>query len=254
MTLLAMQRDFRTWLTTESPEAAARLGRPGAAGPAVYLNNYRAQLMACLAESYPMLQRWLGDAGFAAAAAEHIDRVTPHSWTLDAYGADFAATLDALYPDDREVGELAALEWALAVAFVGADAEPVAASALADVDWDRAVLTFAPTHACLPMASNAAVIWSALANDEPPPAAALLAEPAVVAVWRAELAPTFRILAPAEATGMRMVADGASFGALCERLVADHGDDAGPQLAGAMLGQWLADGLISAVREDAPIA
>ena len=45
-----------------------------------------------------------------------------------------------------------------------------------------------------------------------------------------------------------------SFGALCERLVADHGDDAGPQLAGAMLGQWLADGLISAVREDAPIA
>ena len=81
MSLLALQRDFRGWLTAESPEAATRLG--DGPGLAVYLNTYRAQLMACLAESYPILHAWLGDAAFEGACATHIDDTPPHGWTLD---------------------------------------------------------------------------------------------------------------------------------------------------------------------------
>lgn len=45
MSLLDLQRDFQSWLKTESNEVAARFGEPSRAGLAVYLNNYRAQLL-----------------------------------------------------------------------------------------------------------------------------------------------------------------------------------------------------------------
>ncbi len=97
MSLLALQRDFRDWLTAESAEAAARLEGPGGRGLPVYLNTYRSQLLACLGETFAMARAWIGDAVFEAAAATHVDRVPPSSWTLDAYARDFPETLDMLH-------------------------------------------------------------------------------------------------------------------------------------------------------------
>src|SRR6188472_3757343 len=103
MNLLALQRNFRAWLTSEASDVAAQFGERARAGLGVYLNNYRAQLLACLSASYPILRAWIGDSAFEGAAASHIDSVPPHSWTLDAYGLDFAETLQARYPDDPEI-------------------------------------------------------------------------------------------------------------------------------------------------------
>ena len=110
MSLLALQRDFRLWLTEESAEAADRVGAAAMPGLQIYRNNYRAQLMACMEDSFPQLRAWLGDDAFRAAAAVHIDRTPPHRWTLDAYPVDLPATLADLHPDDPEIAELARLE------------------------------------------------------------------------------------------------------------------------------------------------
>jgi hypothetical protein len=248
MSLLALQRDFRSWLTQESGPAAARLGgERAAAGLSVYINNYRSQLMACLAETYDTVHAWLGDAAFNAAAATHIDRVPPGSWTLDAYAQGFPATLAELHPEDPEVGELALLERALAAAFVGPDSASVAVLELEDIDWDHAVLSLVPTFALLPARTNAAGLRAAIVDGAPPPPAALLAEPGAVAVWRREFTPMFRTLEKDEAGALAQIAAGTSFGALCAQTVERHGEAAGTAAAGAWLGQWLQDGMIAAI-------
>jgi len=249
MSLLALQRDFRRWLDHEAADAGARLGPQAAPGLSVYLNNYRGQLMACLAESYGAVKAWIGDDAFESAAATHIERRPPHSWTLDDYALDFPDTLEAIHHADPEVGELARLERGLARIFVGKDAEPVVPAMLAGIDWERARIGFVPTLTMMPVKTNAAAIWSALADGEHPPAVQFLPDPATVAIWRNGFSPTFRTIDDAEREAIEALAGGLTFGALCGRLVESIGEEKGPVLAGGMLSQWLSDGLVAHVRD-----
>ena len=249
--LIALQRDFRVWLAQESAEAADRLGAAAAPGLSVYLNNYRSQLLAGLRETYATVSAWLGEEVFNAAAAIHIERVPPASWTLDAYGRDFPATLAELHPGDPEVVELARLDAALARIYVGPDCVSVTAGDLGEVDWDRAVLVLVPTFTTLPAATNAAALWSAIAEGAQPPAAAPLDEPAVLALWRVGFTPRFRTLDAGEAEALGQAAAGTTFGALCAQLLQRHGEEQGTALAGTWLGRWLGEGMIAAIVEGA---
>lgn len=247
MSLLALQRDFRAWLAEESEEAADRLGRSARPGLAIYQNNYRAQLVGCLSESFERVRLWLGDEPFLSIAAAHIDLTPPHAWTLDAYAAGFPDTLERLYPDDPEIAELGWLDLALSEAFVGPDAQPIDPAGLGEIDWDRAVLRLAPTLATKLFRTNAAAIWSALSAEEMPPAAVQLPAPAAMIVWRKHLVPCFRTAEPGESRALELAGSGASFGALCAALVEDLGEQEGIAAAGALLGRWIGDGLIAGI-------
>jgi len=247
MSLLALQTGLRDWLTAEETPSFQAPRRE--AGLSVYLNNYRAQLMACLRESYPTLHAWLGDNAFQTAAAQHIDRSPPGSWTLDAYGLGFPATLRDLYPDDPEVGDLAALECALAHAFIAPDSPPLDPASLADIDWDRARLRFIPALTLLPASSNAGAIWSAIAQGEVPPAARMLPQSGAIMVWRDGFTPAFRTLETTEFRALEALREGCDFGALCAMLVAQEGETAGPQIAGTYLAQWLGDAIIAQISD-----
>lgn len=249
MSLLAFQRDFRSWLMSEAPDAAARFGEAARSGLAVYINNYRGGLMACLAESYPTLRAWLGHTAFDGAAAAHIDGLPPHDWTLDAYGLDFPSTVTGLYPDDPEVGDLARLERDLGLAFVGPDCEQLDLAALADIDWDSAVLGLVPTFRLLRMDTNAAAIWSAINAGKTPPPAFALGSPETVALWRHGFTPRFRTLAPMEAPALAMALEGRTFAEICAAVASAVGEDLGPSEAGGFLAQWIGDGFICRVVE-----
>lgn len=244
MTLLALQQDFRSWLTTEPADLPSQLHEQMRPGLAVYLNNYRSQLLACLSASFPVVRAWIGDAAFDGAAAHHIDSVPPHEWTLDAYGLDFPETLETLYPTDPAVTELARLERELAAAFVGRDVGALDPSTLADIDWDSAVIDLAPTFTTFPIATNVGAIWSAIAAGETPPAATLLTERAELAIWRHNFAPGFRAVTADEAAVLAQVRNGDTFGSICAELVARRGEGQGAAIAGAFLSQWLSEGLI----------
>lgn len=247
MSLLNLQRDFLAWLKTESNEIAMRSGETARAGLAVYLNNYRAQLLACLTESFPAVRAWIGDTAFDGAAATHVDRVPPSAWTLDEYGRDFAETLDMIYPNDPEVAELARLEWNLAVAFVGSDATPVNPAALAGVDWDNAIIQLVPTFVLFPVTTNVAALRSAIHDQKTPPPVERLPEPASIAVWRNGFTPMFRTVAAEEAAVFEQIRQKQRFGDICGDLVERMGEEQGPALAGAMLRQWLIDGVIASI-------
>jgi len=243
MSLLAMQRDFRAWLAEESEDAALRLGAGLRPGLSVYLNNYRAQLLACLSESFEKVRQWLGEERFLSVAAAHVDLTPPQSWTLDAYAEGFPDSLVRLFPDDPEVAEIASLELALAQAFVGEDAAALDPSTLGSVDWDNARIGIAPTVALLPVTTNAAPTWSALAAGEMPPPAERLAGTATVLVWRREQISCFRMAEPGEGEAIAQARGGASFAAICSAMTAMMGEEEGIAAAGTLLGRWIAEGI-----------
>lgn len=249
MTLLAMQRDVRKWLDHGDEFVAARIGEKAAPGLRVYQNNYRAQLLACLDETFPHTRDWIGGEAFHETMVAHIERVPPSSWTLDAYPRDFPATLAMRYPDDPEVAELAWIEHGLGEAFVGGDAAAIAPNQIAAVDWDSAVLHFAPTLAQADLTTNACALWAAMeAGDRPPPAEVLPA-PGAVLVWRHDNASRFRAAERDELAVILLARAGTPFAGLCAALVDAHGEEAGVALAGALLGRWLADGMITDITE-----
>lgn len=247
MKLISLQREMRFWLTREDAGAAARFGPDAGPGLSIYLNNYRSQLISCLEESFEQTRAWLGGQAFLSAAAIHIDRVSPSSWTLDAYARDFPATLGLLYPEDAEVAELALIDHALGEAFVGADADTVDPRSLETIDWDCATLHFVPTLHMLEVSTNAAAIWSALAEDEMPPAAETLPERAAILVWRHGQEPRFRTIEAGEAAALRSIDRALSFADFCAVLADTHGESEGVARAGSLLGQWLREGLVSAI-------
>ena len=239
MSLALLQRDMIAWLRSGDPADAERIG--GGPGPAIYLNNHRAALIASLGGNYELLRRWLGDEAFEGFAAHHAEACPPTSWTLDAYGADFHATLARLAPDAPTLAEIARLEWALGQAFVAPEAEPLTIAALGAVDWDSATLRLVPSAAILTLATNADLILAALASGEAVPEAELLPDPATVLIWRADFVPRFRRAEPDEAELIAALASGVTFAALCETLVAAHGEQAGITAAGQILARWAGD-------------
>jgi hypothetical protein len=249
MSLIELQRDLRSWLIREDGWAARRIGENAGPGLRVYLNNYRAQLAACLEDSFACTLAWIGDAAFHRAVVAHVERVPPSSWTLDAYPRDFPATLAQLYPDDPEVSELAWIECALGEAFVGPDAPTVAVVGLGGVDWDRAVLRFTPTLDLGTLTTNATAIWAALTAGDTPPAVEMLPEPGATLVWREGQVSRFRAIDQTERQALLAARGGLSFAALCEEMVTARGQRDGVAVAGQLLGQWLADGLITKIDE-----
>jgi hypothetical protein len=246
MNLHALQRDFRRWLTTADAAAARRLA-DGPRGLDVYQNNYRVQLMGCLEATYPVLRAFAGDAAFRHAAAVHIGRNPPRAWTLDAYGAGFGTTLRTVFPDNPDLHELAWIEWSLATAFVARDAAPLDPAGLAHVDWDRARLGFTPSLHLARLSTNAADIWSALRDGTPTPEPAMLPANAGVIVWRRGHVARLRVLDGADFDALQLARAERSFGALCARLVDRLGADAGVARAGALLADWIGNGLLTRV-------
>lgn len=241
--LQRLQEGFADWLVTGSEEAALKLG--GGTGLAVYQNNYRVSLMTSLEASFDRVHAWLGDEAFAAACARYIDEQPPHSWTLDAYGDGFPASLARLYPDDAEVADLAQIDWAVAQAFVGGDAVPVNAAALASVDWDRARIALVPSLLTLEIGSNADALWLAQASDGDVPEPQMLGERAVVFVWRQGFETVMRRAEPIEARIADLSRQGRTFAECCGVLAQELGEEAAVQQAGAVLGRWIAEGLIA---------
>lgn len=226
------------------------------AGMAVYRNNYRTALVEAMRATYERTARWVGDEAFARAAAHHLIHHPPAGWTLDVIGQGFAATLADLFAHDPEVPELAALEWAMHTAFTAPDAAPLdaagfaaATAGFAEEDWQAMALLPLPGCALVPVAHDLPALWRALGtgDGEPSPARAL-AQPGTLLVWREGLNPVFRPLDPAEAIGFSAILRGAGFGEICAALVDRLGEQEGIERAGALLGQWIAEGLIAGIR------
>lgn len=245
MSLRELQRDFCAFLREDGSVPLSGIAPQAQRGLAVYHYAHRATLHAALRDVFERTHGWLGDARFESAAAHHIACHPPVSWTLAAYGAGFHGTLAALYPDHPEVAELAWLDWSLRAAFNGPDSPALDLAGLAGLDWETARLTINPTLACRAVATNVALIWQALDDDEAPPPAEPLPLPAMLSVWRHDLMPRFQTIERREYDALIEARDGASFGKICTGLAtACATPETAAASAGAMLGRWISEGLL----------
>lgn len=223
--LRALQRRFRDALLRDAPPPAEILGGavPAAARLGVYRNNVFGNLTAALRLIYPAVNRLVGEAFFAAAAARFIPEDPPASPDLHEYGAGFAAFL-ADYPPAAGLAylaDIARLEWAVCRAIHADPAPPLDPAALAG--REDAVFTMHPTLTLLETAGPARAIWEAVlgpddaANDAANDAALAAIDPAAPGETLAVLAPDgallVRALAPAEAALATALAAGASLSA-----------------------------------------
>ena len=223
------------------------------AGLEVYRNAYRARLVAALRVSYERVWTWVGDEAFDAAAAHHLILHPPASWTLDDAGRGFDATLAELFPHDPEVAELAWLEWAMQCTFTAADSEVLDAAAFGactagfdEGDWAELRLGFAPSLVFRPIRTACAQIWRAIAEGGRAPDPVLLDRPSTLIVWREGLVPRFRVAEADEAAALACMAGGGTLSDMCESLAATMEEEQAAAEAGAMLGRWIGDGLVSA--------
>lgn len=245
MMLADLQRQMTADLLAEG-------AAPSSPGFEIYRNAYRARLVSALRSGFDRTWSWIGDEAFDAAAAHHIILHPPSSWTLDDYGADFPHTLDTLFPDDPEVGELAWLEWQMMQAFASADGPVLDAAGLAKIvgtadDIAAARFECVPGTALRKITSQCAAIWTALAEDRDPAGIDLVLQPAAMLVWRKGLSPHFRVVADDEQVALAAVLAGHDFGRICEAMAGTMGNELATQAIGIMLGRWVEDGLIAAV-------
>lgn len=256
MMLAELQHDFLSRIAAEKPPAAGAWAGERAAGLAVYRHAYRARLLDCLRECFEKTWTWIGDEAFNAAAADHIETQPSVSWTLDAYGENFAAALSSAFPDDPEIAELAWLERAMRDVFAGPDpvafdpsAFAVRTRGFAAADWASMRLIFQRDVRQRHVLTNCAAIWHHLDAKQDPPAAMLLTEWTETLVWRQGLVPCFRSLDEREALALDTARSDATFDELCATMASALGGDAeaASAVVGGFLVRWIGEGLVAGI-------
>jgi hypothetical protein len=245
--LAHLQQEFHRWLVSDGKAAEPVLADCNPAGLQVYHHAYHARLREALSETFDKTWAWLGDDEFDEAVAAYISAHPPSAHSLDMCGRQFSGFLATRYPGDLEVGELAAIEWALHLCFIGEDAEPVNAAAFAAADWETARLHLVPTFLERTLLYNSAALWRALDDGMDPPVASVQSDVTVYRFWRKGFSPHFTAMDVLEARALNLVQKGLMFSEVCEKLADDdHAEDL-PHRLGLLLGQWQVDGLIAAI-------
>ena len=256
-TLAERQKAFLASLLDERAPAPEGWGNRQAAGMTVYRGNYRSALMGALADTYERTALYLGPEVFARASINHAIAHPPGGWTIDEVGAGFDQTCAAMFGENPEVAELAWLEWAMLELATAPDCTPLTAQDFASAnaefgeeDWAGLRLGFQPRLSVRLVAHDLEAIWRALPERREQ---TTLAEPRACITSREGERPTFTLFEADHAPAITAMQEGASYGELIGVLLGDNSDPGPDDIqnaamrAGAMLGAWLGEGLITAI-------
>ena len=258
MTLAALQHEFMAQVLEDDCATPSQWDARMEQGLAIYRNAYRTRLIDTLRETFPRTVRWVGEDAFNQAGAHHLITRPPDSWTLDLTGNGFAETLAALFRHDREVAELAQLEWAMHIAFTAADAPALdadgfvgATSGFDDADWDALNLRVVPSLRHFRVSCDCVALWQALMGEsppEPPPQVQQLTDGAgVCVVWRVDHDPLCEIWPSDQASVLLGFVRNDTLGTICERLSVGMPADEAAQIAGNVMARMMASGMIEAI-------
>jgi len=251
-TLADLQRDMqRHVLSGDAAIAAAVNGTaavPAAIRLGVYSNAYRIRLADALGDNMPNLRTFLGEEAFQAIASRYIDEHPSQFASIRWFGDRLAHELERSHPGQPWIAELARWEWALAASFDAQDAAIVGIESLAAVapgNWGDLRLEFHPSVQQLELSSNAQALFKAFADEQSPPAPAMLASPQPWLLWRQDLKTQYRSLEPDETAAFAAVRSGGTFAEMCEALCEWHEAEAVPLVAAGMLKRWIVEELVT---------
>lgn len=225
-------------------DATAQLG--------VYHHAYRARLVECLADDFPIVQRMLGDDAFAGLARRYIAAHPSQSPNLNSFGQQFAsfAKTQADGPVAAAlVSDLARLEWAM-IEVLHAPASPLPSTSelagLSPEQWAHVRFVPSATLRFLEFGHPVNVYLQQVRTGlaPAPPVAAWSA----TAVYRDDWKLWRMDFTPAMAGVLRTLLEGESLGvALATLSTAAHAD---PQMEGDVMSwfrAWMRSGFFSAL-------
>ncbi|WP_338691263.1 DNA-binding domain-containing protein [Bradyrhizobium sp. 26S5] len=217
----------------------------------VYRHAYGSRLVEAMRNDHELLHRFLGDEMFDEMGHAYVKARPSEHPNLRWFSQGLPDFLKSAEPYSHHpvLADLAALEKALNDAFDAREGDVLALETMAGFApevWNDLVFQSHPSAARIDLSTNAAAIWIALKNDETPPEAEMLAEPARLLIWRQDTTPMFRELPTEEAMMWDEASAGIPFGVLCEMLATyDDPDGAAARGAGYLHG-WITAGLLTA--------
>lgn len=258
MTLKTLQDQFQAWLTDDQPQIHAAIEDGPHADKdkllGIYHHAYRARLIECLGENYPVTWTFLGDAGFESLCLSYIAAKPSGFRSIRWYGHELGtfARETAPYNNHPVLAELIDFEWCLRLVF---DAENDDCASMEDMAvlppevWGNAY--FRPVHSLQTQHYhwNAGPIWRALDGETTPPAPDRFDTAQTWIMWRKGVQSHYRSLDIIEALAVTQMIEGQNFATICDMLGKETGDpEAAAAVAAGYLRQWLEDGLIAKIR------
>lgn len=253
MNLIELQNDFQRILldseckdadwVNESVRGLSSLDRLG-----IYYNAYRIRLIDVLLDTFEHTAIYLGDDWFNQLATAYVQAHQSTYTNIGLYGREFPNFLAEQLADDKEVSELALMDWKLRRAFDGADSSvmtPDDLQGLASADSISIRLQAVPTLSITTQHFNTLDIWHAINQDQAPPLVERLPQPIDILIWRKAYSPHFRSLAKIEAAAIACIRGGGTLEAIGETLENAFPDVDVATEFGVMLRRWLDDEIIS---------
>ncbi|MBK8119294.1 MAG: putative DNA-binding domain-containing protein [Sulfuritalea sp.] len=218
----------------------------------LYRHAYRSRLTEALRENYPVLHRVLGDKEFDRVAAAFVTACPSRRPSIRWFGDELAVYLERepqQIPHPALI-DLVRMEWALGIAFDGAEAPVLRVNALTQLpaeDWPALRFRPHPTLALLYLDWAVEALWSAVSADpeadtDPPEAL-----PHHLLVWRRDQRTQWRSVTDEEAELLAACLTGKPFAELCAAAVERHGDQAAASVAG-FLRAWVESGMLSGLQ------
>lgn len=222
---------------------------------AIYANAYRSRLCDALADTYPVLQEYLGTESFEQLSLAYIDQYPSCYRSIRWFGDQLAAFMNQSPPfcEYPYLYELAQFEWAMTMVFDAADAVPLSIAEIGTIPpdaWENMRFQMHPSIQCLPFKWNVIAIWQAISDKQPPVEPEKNVVSTTCIFWRYNLDNQFCQLSEEEASAIDMMLSGATFGELCEKLCQWVEEEKAPMQAASFLKTWLSAGLITQVITD----
>jgi hypothetical protein len=218
----------------------------------IYADMYFYRLRDCLQEDFAAVRAVIGGAAFHNLITDYLLAHPPTHFSLRQAGRNLPAFLDtyagtAPWPF---LGELAALEWAVLDAFDAPDVPPLEITALQALpadQWPELRFDLGPSLQRLHVDWRVDAVLQGVQSGAAPAvrAAAPLAAPTWLRIWRQDLRVFHRPIDAAEAAALDAVLKRESFATVCAAVGELIGEAAGAERMVQILDTWFADGLVT---------
>lgn len=229
---------------------------PAAERLAVYGNAYRLRLLEVLADDFPGLKGLVGDEAFERLATAYINARPSGHPSVRWFGRHLESFLRDMAPYRHQpyFAEMAAFEWTQGEVMDAANSDAVTENELAGLapdTWPTMTIVFQPALRRLDLAWNIPAVWQAIREEETPPDPERAPRPVSWLFWRVNMEVHWRSLDDDEAYAIDAARGGATFGAtfgaICEGLLARTHDDQVPLRAAGFLKRWTIDELVARI-------
>lgn len=253
MNLVELQSDFQHILLNTEIRGADWVadsiqGLSSGQRLSIYHNAYRIRLIDTLFDTFAHTAAYLGENQFRTLTADYVQSHTSTHTNIGLYGKEFPDHLAQQLPNDKEVAELAHMDWTLRRAFDGKNAKAITRH---EVEQRSAkgekidIFAPVPTLSLSTQCYNTLEIWHSINEDKRPPAVEKLSTPAKILVWRKGHSPHFRSLSTIEAAAVTFLQSGYGFESIATTLCDLFPDVDIVTEFGMIIGRWLEDELLT---------